>query len=125
MVALIDLELTELTHRRRSVPLAHRATFLPAPLAVSDSVVLRDLCTGVFHSATVAEVDSVAGETHYRLTLGIELPEEVALDRVRNLDSVRTSQGLRNLLALIDAMQATDDHLPRTRPAIALAGTGD
>lgn len=96
----IDIELSELTLRRRSVPVSHRAAGLSAALEVGESVVLRDV-SGEYYSATVADHTFDTDDTHYRLDLGVRLPEEIALDRLAGLPFAFDSEGLQELLDLI------------------------
>lgn len=101
----IDIELSQLTLRRRSVPVSHRAAGLSAALEVGESVVLRDV-SGEYYSATVAEHSFELDDTHYRLDLGVRLPEEIALDRVAGFPFAFDSEGLQELLDLIGQVRS-------------------
>ncbi|MDP3890104.1 hypothetical protein [Nocardioides sp.] len=97
---LIDVELSELTLRRRSVPVSHYSAGLAAALEPGDPVVLRD-STGEYYSATVADLSFDLADTHYRLEIGVRLPEEIALDRLAGFPAAFESEALQELLELI------------------------
>jgi hypothetical protein len=67
---IIDVELDELTLRRRSLLVSHRRTSLDRGLEPGERVVLRDPCRGTY-SGHVADLGFELADTLYRIALGV------------------------------------------------------
>jgi hypothetical protein len=78
---LIDVTVTELTRRSRSVRVSHNDTQLTRGLAFGEDVILRDT-TGDFYAATVEDVHFELDDTVYRVSIGVRMPEEMAQSKL-------------------------------------------
>jgi hypothetical protein len=74
---LIDVTVTELARRSRSLRVNHNDTALTRGLAFGEDVILRD-STGDFYTATVEDVHFDLDDTVYRVSIGVRVPEELA-----------------------------------------------
>jgi len=104
---LIGIEMSELTRRSRSILLNHSDLALDRGLEPQEKVVLWDAVSGDYHSGTVADIDFSLDDTHYRLEIGIRLPEELALDRITGIPASSRGLGTREVFALL--RQLRDD----------------
>jgi len=103
----IDLELGVFTLRSRSVPLRHSTSRLARGLEHGEQLVVRDVLTGSYYYAAVADVDLEPAETCYRLELGSRITSEEAAEwrepvpheLSRRLDDQVSARDLVELLA--------------------------
>lgn len=77
---LIETQLSEFTHRSRSLAISHAETGLERGLEYGERVLV--LSRGEYRTAVVADIEFSAEETHYRMVLGGHVPKEVAEGRL-------------------------------------------
>lgn len=75
---LIETQLTEFTHRSRSLAISHAETGLRRGLEYGERVLVRS--GEDYRTAVVADIEFTAEETHYRLVLGGPVPAQMAED---------------------------------------------
>lgn len=106
----IDVELNDFALRCRSLTLSHVASSLPRGLEPGEQVILHDRARGYF-SAHVSDLEFELADTVYRLTLGVRLSREEALERFVGAPVPATGpvtkQGLLDLLGQLRAMNRT------------------
>jgi hypothetical protein len=73
---LIEVELTEFTHRSGSLSVAHASTELARGLEYGERVLV--LSGTDYRTAVVSDIDFTADDTHYRLVLGGRVAKDVA-----------------------------------------------
>jgi len=75
----LDARLGQLTLRARSLPVRHSAARLRRGLEPGEQVLVRDVPSGEYYYAAVADVDFEVDDTVYRLELGARItPAEAA-----------------------------------------------
>lgn len=103
--ALIGIELSEFTRRSRSLLLHHSDLALERPLAPGEPIVLWDAVAGSYHAGSVVDAHSSDGDIDYRITVGVRLPESLALDRITGLPTNSAELGTREVFALLQKLR--------------------
>lgn len=77
---LIETQLSEFTHRSRSLTISHSESGLKRGLDYGERVLVRS--RGEYRTAVVADIDFTAQDTEYRMVLGGHVPTQVAEEQL-------------------------------------------
>lgn len=95
---LIETQLSEFTHRSRSLAISHAETGLRRGLEYGERVLVRS--GGGYRIAVVADIEFTADDTHYRMVLGGHVPTQVAEDRL--LGEINVTEAKPNKVTVED-----------------------
>jgi hypothetical protein len=126
---LVDVTLDEIARRSRVLLVRHNSTALTRGLSIEQEVVLRD-AEGDFFAGRVEDVDFEIDDTVYRISVGVRLPEDLALNRLERL-TVGDDEGAevgpldmdRLVMLLGDARRARADRSIPSAAALAALRT--
>lgn len=80
MVELVDVALSDVSRRSRTLQVSHEAAGLRRGLDPGESLLVRD--GEDFYSAEVADIEFELDDTVYTLTLGGRVPEDLAAEQL-------------------------------------------
>jgi hypothetical protein len=121
---LVDVTLTELTRRSRTLRVAHSSTALGRGLELGESLLVRD-DTG-FYSAIVGDLEFELDDTVYVLALGARVPEELAEEKLAGRAPAHDdgSLSLHDVIDLLGTMQTGRVPEPRKPGSVAQTRSG-